>query len=67
MLFLVKNSMVKRKCETVRCHDAAASSFVTKVQGEVFAHFHKVTVKRHSSMRNSLFGTLGQILSEQSC
>jgi hypothetical protein len=24
----------------VRCHDATASSFVAKVQGEVFAHFH---------------------------
>jgi hypothetical protein len=25
---------------------------VAKVQGEVFAHFHAVALKRHSSMRN---------------
>jgi hypothetical protein len=35
----------KRKCEAVRCHDAAASSFVAKVHVEVFACFHAVTVK----------------------
>jgi hypothetical protein len=26
--------------------------FVAKVRGEVFAHFHKVAVKSHGSMRN---------------
>jgi hypothetical protein len=31
----------------VRCHDATTSSFVAKVQGEVFAYFHAVTVKRN--------------------
>jgi hypothetical protein len=41
---LVKNSLVKRRCETVRCHDSTASSFVAKVRGEVFAHFHTVAV-----------------------
>jgi hypothetical protein len=45
----------KRKCEKVRCRDAAASSFVTKVRGEVFEHFNAVVIKRHSSMRNWLF------------
>jgi hypothetical protein len=45
MLLLVKNFLVKRKCETVRCPDATASSFVAKVPGEVFAHFHAVAVK----------------------
>jgi hypothetical protein len=29
-----------------------AVSFVAKVRGEVFAHFHAVAVKSHSSMRN---------------
>jgi hypothetical protein len=61
---LVTNSLVKRKCETVHCDDATASSFVTKVQGEDFTHFHTVTVKRHSSMQNWLFGLPGQILCE---
>jgi hypothetical protein len=32
----------KSMCETVRCRDATASSFVAKVRGEVFAHFHAV-------------------------
>jgi hypothetical protein len=36
----------------VRCRDATASSFVDKVQGEVFARFHAVAVKCHSSVRN---------------
>jgi hypothetical protein len=30
--------------ERLRCHDATASSFVTKVRGEAFVHFHTVTV-----------------------
>jgi hypothetical protein len=29
----------------VRCHDTTASSFVAKVRGEVFVHFHAVAVK----------------------
>jgi hypothetical protein len=29
----------------MRCRDATASSFVAKVRGEVFAHFHEVAVK----------------------
>jgi hypothetical protein len=41
----------KRIVETVHC-DATASSFVAKVWGEVFAHFHSVTVKRQSSMQH---------------
>jgi hypothetical protein len=36
----------------VLCSDVTASSFVAKVRGEVFAHFHAVAVKRHSSMWN---------------
>jgi hypothetical protein len=32
------------------------SSFAAKVQGKVFAHFHAVTVKHHSSMWNWLLG-----------
>jgi hypothetical protein len=49
MLFLF---LVERKCATVRCRDATASSFVAKFRGEVFARFHAVTLNRHSSMRN---------------
>jgi hypothetical protein len=26
--------------------------FVAKIRGQVFSHFHAVTIKRHSSMRN---------------
>jgi hypothetical protein len=44
ILSLVKNSVMKRKCET---NDATASSFVAKVWGEVFANFHAVALKRH--------------------
>jgi hypothetical protein len=39
----------KRMCETLRCRDETSSSFVAKVCGEVFAYFHSVTLKRHSS------------------
>jgi hypothetical protein len=38
------------------CYGATVSSFVTKVQGIVFIHFHAVAVKHHSSMRNYLLG-----------
>jgi hypothetical protein len=37
--FLSKIPWWKGKCETVRCCDATASSFVAKVQVEVLAHF----------------------------
>jgi hypothetical protein len=36
---------LRRKCETVRCCDATASSFVAKIRGENFAHFQAVAVK----------------------
>jgi hypothetical protein len=39
-------------CKMVYCHDATASSFVAKVQGEVFAYFHAVAIKRYSSKWN---------------
>jgi hypothetical protein len=48
----------------VYCHDATVSSFVARVQCEVFTHFHAVAVKHHSSMRNWLFGHSGWILWE---
>jgi hypothetical protein len=50
----------------VRCRNATASSFVAKFRGDVFAHFHAVAVKRHSSMRNCLFGLPARILCKQS-
>jgi hypothetical protein len=34
------------------CCDATASSSVAKFWDEVFAHFHTVAVKCHSSMQN---------------
>jgi hypothetical protein len=37
--------------------------FVAKVRGEVFAHFHAVAVKRHSSMWNWLFGLQDKFIS----
>jgi hypothetical protein len=52
MLFLVKNSLVKKKYETVCCHDATASSFVAKVRGEVFSHFHADAIKGHNNVQN---------------
>jgi hypothetical protein len=52
IFFFVKKSLVKRKWEMVRCHNATAISFIDKVLGEVFAHVHAVAIKRHSSMQN---------------
>jgi hypothetical protein len=66
MLFLVKNSLFRKKCETVSCHAATANYFVAKVRGEVFAQFHAVAVKRQISMRNRLFVLQGRILYDQS-
>jgi hypothetical protein len=40
----------------LHCHEATARYFVAKVQGEVFACFHAVTIKHHNSMLNLLFG-----------
>jgi hypothetical protein len=37
VFFFAKNFLVKKECDTVRCRDAAASSFVAKVRGQVFA------------------------------
>jgi hypothetical protein len=39
MLLLVKNFLVKKKFEMVRCRDETASSFVAKVWVEVFEYF----------------------------
>jgi hypothetical protein len=66
ILFLVKYSLVKRKCGTVSCLDATDSSFVAKVLGEVLANFYAVAIKRHINMRNWLCGLPGRIIWEQS-
>jgi hypothetical protein len=42
----------KGNVRTARLLDAKAISFDAKVRGEVFAHFHTVAEKRHSSMCN---------------
>jgi hypothetical protein len=41
----------KVKCETVRCRDATASSFVAKVRDEVFAHLRSRRKIRRCSIR----------------
>jgi hypothetical protein len=56
----------ERKCEMVLCRDVTSSSFVTKVWGEVFAHFLAVAVEGQGCMRNWLFGLPGRIRCEQS-
>jgi hypothetical protein len=67
MLFLVKNSLVKersvRRCVVVMQQPVLLSP---KFEDEVFAHFHAITIKYHSSMRNWLFALPGRILYEQS-
>jgi hypothetical protein len=53
MLFLAKKfTGGKKKCEMVRCCDVTASSFVARVEGEVFTRFHTVAIKFHSSIWN---------------
>jgi hypothetical protein len=32
--------------------EATANSFATKIQGEVFAHFHAAIINLHSSVHN---------------
>jgi hypothetical protein len=50
----------------VHCSDATTSYYVTKVWGEVLAHFHAVAIKHHSNMWNWLSGLPGWIFCEQS-
>jgi hypothetical protein len=50
ILFWLKIPWWKRKCETARCRDSTASSFVTKFRGEVLSTFSRSRVKRHSTM-----------------
>jgi hypothetical protein len=66
MLFLVKDSLVKkRKCEMVCC-DATPSYIAAKDCCTASAYIHAVAVKHHSSVQNLLFGLSGGILCEQS-
>jgi hypothetical protein len=64
--FWSKIPWCERKCETVRCREATASSSVSKARGKVFAHFHVVAVKRNSSMWIWLLDLPERILCEQS-
>jgi hypothetical protein len=59
---LVKYSLVKKDALSW-CN---SQFFVAKFRGEVIAHCKAVAVKRHSSMRNWLFGLPGWIFCEQS-
>jgi hypothetical protein len=52
MLFLVKNSLVKKEVRDGVLSDTTASFLVAKIRTEVFTHFHIVTLKCHSSMQN---------------
>jgi hypothetical protein len=45
----------KRNCETVRCHNATAISFIAKLWGEIFTHIHAFAIKHHSIMQDWLF------------
>jgi hypothetical protein len=49
----------------VRCLDATANYFVSKVQGEVIAQFHAVAVKLYGSMQNCVWSTRTNSLSEK--
>jgi hypothetical protein len=52
MLFLVEKFPGEKGSVMVCCREATASSFVAKVLGKVFTHFHAVAVKRHSTTHN---------------
>jgi hypothetical protein len=52
VVFGQKLSAEKGKSETVHCRDTTASSFIAKLRGKVFTHFHAVTIKCHNSMWN---------------
>jgi hypothetical protein len=39
------------KCLTMRYCHATVSSFVAKVWGKIFTHFHAVAIKHHNSMQ----------------
>jgi hypothetical protein len=43
MLYLVRTIPGGKGSVRLRCRDATVSSFVAKVRGEIFAHFHAVT------------------------
>jgi hypothetical protein len=51
-----------KKCETVLCWAETASTVVARIRREVSSHFHTVAEKRHSNMRDWLFGLSGRIL-----
>jgi hypothetical protein len=63
--FLVKNFPVKKEVWDCALSWCNRQFFVAKVQGEVFAHFHAIIIKRHRIMRNWLFGLPGWIIWEQ--
>jgi hypothetical protein len=52
VVFYQKFPGEKGSVSLVCCGDTTANSLVTKVQGEVFTHFHAVTVQYHRSMQN---------------
>jgi hypothetical protein len=66
VVFGKKNSLVNKEVWDGALLWCNSQFFVTKILVEVFAIFHTVTVKHHSSMWNWLFGLPGQIHCEQS-
>lgn len=62
--FKSKISCSRRQCEMVSCRCATTNYFVTKVRREIFAHYHIIAIRCHSSIRNWLFGLRKTILYE---
>jgi hypothetical protein len=65
VIFFIKNDPGEKESEMVPCHYTTATSFVAKFRGEVFAHFHTVTVKRHTVRGIDCLARQGLILCEQ--
>jgi hypothetical protein len=65
ILFLVKNSVVKKQVWEMHCHDVTASSFVTIGWRRNLRTFSCSHHKTYSSMQKWLFGLLGWILCER--
>jgi hypothetical protein len=63
---LAKNSLVKKEVWNGALYWCNSQFICCKSSGNVFAHFHAVTVKYRSTMWSLPFGMSGRILREQS-
>jgi hypothetical protein len=66
VVFWLKSSLVRNEVWDGALSWRSIQFICRQIWGEVFTHFHRVAFKRHSSMRNLLFGLLERILCEQS-